>query len=139
MHDMRKALDIHEPIHGSGQRIADTVNVVPCQVNQHDVFSAVLEGRTEFLGEFVVLFGSLTTLDRSCDGVGNDTPILGLDEQFRRRTYELEVGAINIEQVRRGVDSSEMTVNIERMQSCWSGEPLRRNSLDDIAPCDMLL
>jgi hypothetical protein len=139
VHNVGESLDSHKTVHGGGERVTDTVNIVSSQVYQHDVFSTVLKGRAKLLCQLVILLGGLATTDGSSDRVSDDTTGLGLYQKLGRGSDKLEVFAVDVEKVGGGVNGAEVAVDVERVQGGWTGETLGGDGLDDVSLGDVLL
>ncbi|TLD05191.1 uncharacterized protein PgNI_09741 [Pyricularia grisea] len=137
--DVAEALDHHEAVDAGLERVAHARDVVAGQVDQHDVLGAVLEARRQLVGQPLVLLGRGAPLDCAGDGVRDDAAALALDQQLRAGADDLEVGAVDVEQVRRRVDGPQVPVDVERVKVRGAGEALRRHGLDDVALDDVLL
>lgn len=55
MDNMTKLLQLHKVVHLDSLRLANTINVVSCQIDQHDVLCAVLFGSQKNSTELLVL------------------------------------------------------------------------------------
>ena len=117
MLDVAELLDNHEAIDTYGKGVANAVDVVAGKVDEHDVLSAVLERAAEFICQSLILLWRLAALDGAGDGVRDDAAVLALDEQFGRRADDLEVFAVDVEQIRRWIDGPEVSVNIEGVEA----------------------
>lgn len=56
MHDVTELLNLHQTVDLDRSGLADSVDVVPCQVNEHDVLGSVLEGSEKTGSENLVLW-----------------------------------------------------------------------------------
>lgn len=69
VHHVRELLDLHERVDDDRLGLAHPVDVVPGEVDQHDVFGAVLDRRGELSGELGVLCApsvSCTSVSATC-------------------------------------------------------------------------
>lgn len=119
-----EALDHHEAVDAGLERVAHARDVVARQVHQHDVLGAVLEARRQLVRQPLVLLGRGAALDRARDRVRDDAAALALDQQLRAGADDLEVGAVDVEQVRRRVDGPKVPVDIEGVQVRGASEAL---------------
>lgn len=55
MDDMAELLDLHEMVDLDGVGLADTVDVVAGEIDEHDVFGPVFLGRAELFAQDLVL------------------------------------------------------------------------------------
>lgn len=137
--DVAKLFHLHEAVDADAVGVADAVDVVAGQVDEHDVLGAVLEGAAQLVGQALVLLGRLAALDGARNGVRDDAAVLALDQQLGRGANDLEILAVNVEEVRRRVDGAQVAVDVERVQVRRAGEALRRHALEDVALEDVLL
>lgn len=56
MNNMAELLHRHELVHFDGQWLTDAVHVVPRQIDEHDMFCAILRRREQFRTQFIVLY-----------------------------------------------------------------------------------
>ena len=117
---MGELLNDHETVDASGERVADSVNVVASKINKHDVFGAILDAVAEGLSKGLIGSGGFTTLDGASNGMGYNAAFLGFDKKFWGGSDKLEGGAIDVEEVWRGIDGAKVTINIEWMERCGS-------------------
>src|ERR1700738_1528497 len=77
---MRIRLDTHELVHVHGARLTDAAKIVALQIDQHDVFRALLRMRCKLghLGEIVAR--APAARPRACDGPGVDVSVIDPDE-----------------------------------------------------------
>jgi hypothetical protein len=76
---------------------------------------------------------------RSRDGAEGHDLTLNPHERFGRRSGELKVAAVKIEEIRRWVDSPQAPVDAERIARERRGEALREHNLEDVARGNVLL
>jgi hypothetical protein len=136
--------------------LADPIDIVSGEVNQHNMLCPVL-GRCEQLGtKRSVLYKPVSVRTRPpklpmCtfgslpppDGPGNRVVVhlFALDSTQGLGTCanDLQVATVDIKHVGARVDLPELSINIERVEIRLASQSLRRNSLDNIACNDMLL
>ena len=119
MLDVREAVNAHEAVDLDGGWVADTVDIVAGEVDQHDVLGTVLSRGQQLSSKSIVLLRVQATLDGTSDGVVDDlgaraglgsavaeTGILGkvgiavrLHQAFGRGADNVEVGAREEEEV----------------------------------------
>ena len=94
MLNMREFFDNHQSIGPSAERIANAVDVVPRQIDKHDVLGPIFQTSSKLIGEFEVFFGSTAPLDGTSNRMSDNTVGIGLafDEKFGRCANEVEVG-----------------------------------------------
>ena len=88
---MRKLLHNHELVNASAQRIANAIDVVEGQVDQHDVLGAVFDAGVEGVGESLILIWGGASLDGPGDWVRDDSTRFFFDQDFRAGADDLEV------------------------------------------------
>lgn len=131
-------LDGHEAVDAGGAGVADAVDVVAGQVDEHDVFGAVLDGGAQACGQRVVFGDRLPPRNGPGDGVRDDAPVVRLGEQFWGGADQVEGGAVDVEEIGGRVDGSEVAVDVERVDGGGTREALGRNGLDDVALVDVV-
>lgn len=139
MLDVAELFHAEEAVDGDGVRVADAVDVVAGEVDEHDVLGAVLERRPQLVAQPAVLLRRGAPLDRPRDGVGDDASAFALDEELGRGANDLEIAAVDVEEVRGGVDGAEVAVDVEGVEVGGSGEALRGHRLEDVAAEDVRL
>ena len=146
MKDVRVALDLHVLRHRYGPRPRDPAEVVPTEVDEHDVFGALLRVALELLGQQGILASVRAARSRAGDGVGRQPVTLDLEQELRRRSDHLEPGHADEEQVRARVDPAERPVQRDPVEwsairSGWELERLAppENDLDRLPGCDGVL
>lgn len=87
----------------------------------------------------VLTFRCLATLDGTRNGMIVHLSPFHLAQCLRARSNNLHIPTIEVEHVRTGVEPSEMSIDVERMQTSRSSQALRWDSLDNVALDDMLL
>ena len=116
MLDVGELLDDHEAIDAGGKGVTNAVDVVAGEVNEHDVFGAILDAIAEGLGKSFVAGRGFATLNCAGNWMGDNAAFFGFDEEFRRGANELEGGTIDIEEIGGGVDGAKMAVYVERVK-----------------------
>ena len=118
---MRVAFDFELLGDAHGTWSADASDIIATEVEQHDVLSDLLFVGEQFGGKRFIFLGSRSARSRSGDRVDGNLTIYRLDEQFGRGTDNLETVEIQVEHVRRGIDGSERTVEVERLDRGAAG------------------
>ena len=67
VHDVRVALDLHQPRHADRARLGDAADVVAAEVDQHDVLGALLLVGEQARGQRFVLLGRVAARHRAGD------------------------------------------------------------------------
>ena len=135
--DVTELLDGHEAVDSGRERVADPVDVVAGEVDEHDVLGAVLDRVSEFGGESVVLLWRFAAFDGAGDRVGDDPAFFGFHQQFGAGADELEVVAVDVEEVGGRVDGAELAVDVEGVEVRGAREALGWDGLDDVAGRDV--
>jgi hypothetical protein len=60
MYDMTKLLQLHQIIDVNGFWLADTIDIVPSEIDQHDVLCAIFFGSEKLGSKSVVLYNAST-------------------------------------------------------------------------------
>ena len=138
---MGELLDDHESIRPRTYGIADTVDIIAGKVNKHDMFGSVFQTCPQLVSELKILSWGRTTFDRASNRMRNYASgvFFAFDKEFGRGSYKLKCGARNIKQVGRRIGSSELTIDVERMESCGPRYAMGRDSLYDRASLDLFL
>jgi hypothetical protein len=68
--------------------------------DEHDVLRPVLQRASQLLRQLLVLLDALPAPDRARNRVADDPALLNLDQHLWARAHELEVVAVNEEEVR---------------------------------------
>src|SRR5205809_1051357 len=92
MQDVAVALDLHVLADRDCPGSSDPPEVVPPEVDQHDVLRPLLRVALELLGEDLVLSLVRAPRPRPGDRVGRQSVALDLEEQLRARADDLEPG-----------------------------------------------
>ncbi len=114
--DVGEFLDDHEAVDAGGEGVADAVDVVAGEVDEHDVLGAVFERVAEFVCELFVLGLAFAALDGAGDGVGDDSAGFGFDEEFWGGADNLKITAVDVKEVRGGVYGAEVAVDVEGVE-----------------------
>ena len=139
MHDVGIALHRHQPADLDAPDPGDPSEIVPAQVDEHNVLRPLLRVLQEFVGQPPVLLLIFPSAPRPGDGLEIGDPLFEADHDLRRGADEMEVIKAEEEHVGRGVDVAERPVEINRVRRGFPMEPLGEDDLDDIARGDVLL
>ena len=130
---MREPLRFEIARHPDTAGFADAGKVVAAEVDEHHVLGAVLLGGEQPLGV------ALARLRRPRDRVQARRPVLALDQSLRRGADQREILELEQEEVRRGVDAAERTVELDRRRRRRPLGALREDDLEGVAGADQLL
>ena len=119
---MGVALHRHELAHLDAPDPGDPAEVVPAQVDEHDVLRPLLGVFEKLVGEPPVLLFGLPAPSRPGDGLELGDPLLEADHDLRRGADEMHIPQAEEEEVGRRVDVAERPVEIDRVRL---GIPLR--------------
>ena len=133
MRDVREPLRLEVARHPNTAGLADAGEVVAAEVDEHHVLGAVLLRGEQPLGV------TLARLRRPRDGVQAGRPVLALDQGLRRGADQRQVLELEQEEVRRGVDPAERTVELDRRRGRRPLGTLREDDLEGVARPDQLL
>lgn len=157
MDDMTEFLELHQIVHVHRLGLADPVDVVSGQIDQHDVLGSILLRCQKSLSELDVLcnlvsmavghdgparpltLSSLAPPDRSSDSVIVHLSPLNLAQRLWTGSNNLDIFAVEVEHVRTGVQPSEVSVDVEGVQLCRSRQSLTGDGLNDVALDNVLL
>jgi hypothetical protein len=90
VHDVAVFLDGHEVGHPDGAEIGDTTHVIACQVDEHQMLSALFRVGKERSGVgFIFLFGGAAPF-RAGNRANLDATIHRADMNFRRTAHQRE-------------------------------------------------
>ena len=119
VHHAREPLDRRVALHFDGPDAAGPPEVVPSEIDEHEVFGPLLRVGDEFGFERGVLLGCRAPPPRPSDGQHLGTALiarpLDADEHFGRRARELEAVEVEVKEVGRGVHLAERAVEVERV------------------------
>ncbi len=116
VHDVGVALHRHQLADLDASDPGDPPEVVPAQVDEHDVLRPLLGVLQELVGEPPVLLFVLPPPPRPGDGLELRDPLLEADHDLRRGADEVHLLEAEKEQVGRGVDVAERPVEIDRVR-----------------------
>jgi hypothetical protein len=89
MHDVAVSLDLHELVNRHTSCLRNAANVIPTEVNEHDMFAPFLLVRQEVSLKGRVLCGSRATLARPGERPVRDySPTIDTAEDLWRRGHE---------------------------------------------------
>lgn len=127
VHDVTELFDLHQTVDLDRLGLADAVDIVASEVNEHDVLCSILERREKGRSELFVLcgaslvqapagqgrngrtLGTLASSHSSSDGVVRHDVLLDLAEAFGAGANEPDiVPAVDVEHVRRRVELAKM-------------------------------
>ncbi len=133
MCDVREALGLEEALDPDAAGAADAGEVVAAEVDEHHVLGAILLGRKEPLGV------TLARVGRSGDRVQAGATLLALDERLRGGADQREPVELEQEEIGRGVDAPQCSVELERRGPRRSLRALREHDLVRVPGPDVLL
>src|SRR4029079_10048954 len=110
------ALDLHVLADRHGPRTRDPAQVVPTEVDEHDVLGTLLRVGLELLGEQRVLAGVGASWPRARDRMGRQPVALDLEQELGRRADDLEGGRPGEEQVRAWIDPAQRAVQPDAIE-----------------------
>ncbi len=137
---MAVAFHDHEFADLDGAILGDTADVIPGEIDEHDVLGALLRIGEEFGGEGFVLLRRLAPPARPGDGTDADAPLDRLHVHLGRATDEGEfVAELEAEHVGRGIHVPQGPVEVDGTPGEVVFKPLRGHDLEDVAGEDVIL
>ena len=110
------------------------VQVVPGEVDQHHVFGVLFRVGKEGFGQLPVGLLVSASSGGARNGVDSGLPAFYLAMRFGRRAEDAESAEVEIEEVRRGVDAPQGTVEFEVIALEPLDEPAREDDLEHVSP-----
>lgn len=139
VHDVRIAADVHEPGDGDGARHADTAEVVASEVDEHEVFGALLLVGEQLIGQAAVLGLVPAPRAGAGDRVGRRDPVLDGDEGLGAGADQVEARQAQQEEIGAGVRDAQLAVDVEGRGGDRHVEALGGHHLEDVAGPHVLL
>ena len=139
VHDVRIALD-HEALgHLDAADRGDPADVVPAEVEQHDVLGDLLRVGEQRSLELAILHLLRAARRRPGDRPDRHLAVLDPRHHLGRRADQRLLAELQVEHVRRWVDRAERAIDVEGRGPERRLEALREHDLDDVAGSDVLL
>ena len=144
VHDVAVTLDHKGFCHLDATSLCDAANVVACQIDQHDMLSALLGVIHQFLLNDLVLFGCGTTragAGQRPDGDGFSPAGFALvpHQNFGRGPHHLEVTKMVVVHIRTGIERTQRPVQIERVRRKAFLQALSHLHLHKVTRCNQRL
>jgi len=124
MHHVGIALDDHELVHLHTAVGGHASDVVSPEINEHEVFGALLGIVEEIFGEGLIFGFRAPARPGAGDGTHLDGAFLEPDENLGRGTDEGLVPQAEIEEIGRRVYLAQGAVDVERTKMVFSGKTL---------------
>src|SRR5690606_7202157 len=139
MHDVRIQLNLEIFDHLDGTDLADAPDIVPGEIEQHQVLGDLFGIGKQFLRRRPV-FGCVLAA-AACAGKPPDRDLAFADtyQDLRARTDDREIAEFEEEEERRGIQTSQRPVERERWQLERNVETLRWNDPKCVAGMDVFL
>ena len=115
MHDVGVALHRHQLAHLDASDPGDSPEVVPAQVDEHDVLRPLLGVPQQLVGEPPVLLLVFSPPPRPGDGLELRDPLFEADHHLGRGADEVHVIKFEKEHIGRGIDVAKRPVEIDRV------------------------
>src|SRR6266481_7366691 len=116
MHDVAVALDLHEVCYANGTKFCHATNVIPREINKHDVFGPLLRVSQQLSGVGFVFFRGQTASACPRDWTNLYAVVSQPDMHLRRTTDERKIAAeVETKHVRRRIDETKAAIEIERL------------------------
>ena len=116
----------------------DSSDVVAGEIDQHDMFGALLRIVDQFLGQRPVFIRRRAAAPRPGQGTVGDDPILDAAHDLGRCPDERDRSRAEIEHERAGIDHAQRAVDVERPGARFGAEALTEHDLERIAGVDVL-
>ena len=138
MHHVREAFDIHHLGHFYRAIIADASQVIPSQIDQHNVFSALFGIVDQFLFQLKVFFLAGAATSGAGDRAIVGDAVFEANQHLRRCAHQVQVVAeFQQEHIGRGIGGAEGAINLQRTGFGLTAEALRQHDLKGIAVADV--
>jgi len=139
VHDVRVALDHHVFGEFYAADFRDPPGVVAAEVEQLDVFGALLLVGQQFGRQRLVFLEGRAAFARPGDRAHGDGVAFEAHENLRRGADDVEVLEVEIEHVGRGVDRAQGAVERQGTGLKGLAHALRKDDLHDVAFGDVVL
>ena len=116
MHDVRVILDDELLDHLHRADLGDPPDIVPAEIEQHQMLGPFLRIGQQFFRQGFVFFCRGTALAGAGEGTQRDVAVAHPDQDFRTGADDREIAEIEIEQERRGIETSQGAVKRQRRQ-----------------------
>ncbi len=114
-------------------------DVVAAEIEQHQMFGALLLVRQQIGGQRLVLGDRLAAPARAGDGADRHFAGAHAHQDFRARADDLEAAEIEIAEEGRRVHTSQRAIEREGRQGEGRGEALRQHDLENVARANVFL
>src|SRR4029079_3961439 len=138
VHNMREAFDLHQPRHTHGARLRNATDIVPPEIDQHDVLGPLLLVGQQLLGQLGVVLRIGAAWTRAGDWMGGDDAFLDPHQQLRGRADDTVITDVEVEHVRAWVYRPQRPVNGEWVSRSRDVDSLGEHHLEDVAGRDVL-
>ena len=116
MEDVAVPLDLHVLADRHGPRPRDPAEIVPAEVDEHDVLRSLFRVALELLGEELILAVVGAARSRARDRMGREAIAFDLEEELRARADDLEGRRSDEEQVRAGIYAAERAIQRDAIE-----------------------
>ena len=83
MHNMRETLNGQKSVHRITLRCTYSIDIIPCKVDQHDMFGTIFGAVSQDLGVGFVFLVGFASLNRAGNGMGYHlTLVIGFHQEF---------------------------------------------------------
>ena len=132
MHHVGVFFDEHQIVHPNRSVFADSSQVVPSQIDEHQMLRTLLFVLDQFLLKPFFLFQVLASATGPGDRSVFKIPSLDLHQHLRRGSRHMQVAPFQVEHVGRGIDITQSSVDIERRSRKIGLKLLREDHLKNI-------
>jgi len=133
------ALDRREFVYPDRTGLGHATHVVAPQIDQHEMFGALLRIREQLLFERPIFLGRAPARAGSRDGADVDLTVLETHENLGRGADQHRPLTAHEEEIRARVDRAEVAVERERIDLERDSKLLREHDLEDVARLDVAL
>ena len=137
---MRVSLNLHEFLHLDGSSLRHASDVVATEVDEHDVFRALLFVGQEVHLERLILFLRFTSHARPRERTVHHRALLvHAAQNLRTRRDQHAISTLVINHVRRGVHDAQRPVHLERVHARLTLKSMAEHELENITRLDVFL
>src|SRR6478735_2168410 len=102
--------------------IAVTTQIIPGQINEHNVFGIFFWIAQKFFSQTIILGIVSCAAKRSCNGINSGLAIFYYDLSFGRGPKDSKTSVIKVKQVRGGIYRAQASVYIEVIAIVLTGK-----------------
>src|SRR5262249_54391940 len=130
--DVRVPLDAHEVSDTHTSEFGNSPDVIPSEIDEHDMFRAFFRIREELRDQTLVVRGSGAAGTRAGNGAHGDRVVLNPYQQLRRRAHDLESVELEVVHVRRRIERAQNAVQRRRVEIVCDANAAREQRLKTV-------